>query len=58
MFALLSEFGDVQETESVRALKRCRDEQAGIEESGKDPMLVLIWSADWMIEERMILEGK
>ena len=58
MFALLSEVGHVQETESVRALNRCHEEQAAIKESGKDPMLILIWSADWLIEERMILEGK
>ena len=58
MFALLSEFGDVQETESVRALRRCRDEQGRNGEGEGDPMGILLWSTDWLIEERLILEGK
>ena len=58
MFALLSEFGNVQEADGVRALRRCREEQALISEGENDPMLVLLGSVDWLIEERMILEGK
>jgi hypothetical protein len=55
MFALLSEFGHVQEPDSVRALKRCREELQSDRQGEGDPMGILLWSVDWMIEERMIL---
>ena len=43
---------------ATRALAHCREELARGPDRGDDdddPMGVLLWSADWMIEERWIL---
>ena len=45
---------------ATRALAHCREELARGPDRGDDdddPMGVLLWSADWMIEERMIVSG-
>jgi hypothetical protein len=59
LFLLLpSVFDNCPRVTGVRALEHCREELARGPDRGDDdddPMGVLLWSADWMIEERLIL---
>lgn len=58
MLALQSTAGNDQKPDGVRALAHCREELGRGPDKGDDdddPMGVLLWSADWMIEEQYIL---
>ena len=37
------------------ALEVVREELARTRNSSEDPMMVLLWSVDWLIEERLIM---
>jgi hypothetical protein len=55
MLALLSEFGEVQEPDGVRALKRCDAEIAEISTPEDKPAwLTVLGIEDWEMEKRLI----